>query len=55
MFFILPSVNRYLGFLHILAVVSHAAMTMGALILFSLDIYPEDGLLDHLVAVVLVL
>lgn len=53
-FFIHSSVNSHLGCLHILVMVSNAAMDMGVQISeipisILLGIYPEEGLLDYMV------
>ena len=45
------SADGYLGCFHLLAVENHAAVNMGMHpihILFSLDIYPEVEVLDHI-------
>ena len=59
-FLIHSSVNGYLGCFHVLVTVNNAAVKwecshlFEVLILFPLDIYPEVGLLDHLVVLFLV-
>ena len=49
--FIHLSVDGYLGYLHVLAIVNGAAVNIGAHVFkleFSLDICPEVGLLNHM-------
>ena len=50
-FFIHSSVDGYLGFFHVLAIVNSTAVNMGSVYLFKLqfcpDIFPGVGLLDH--------
>ena len=51
LFFIHLSVDGYLGYLHVLAIVNGAAVNIGAHVFkleFYLDICPEVGLLDHM-------
>lgn len=59
-FLLLSSINGYLDTFHILAIIKHAAMSMGCshllevLILFPLGTYPGVGLLDHKVGLFLI-
>ena len=59
-FFIHLSVSGHIGYFYVLAIVNSAAMTMGYMHLFKLeilsflDICPGTGLLDHMVALLLV-
>ena len=57
-FFILSSVNRYLGYFHVLALINSAAVNVGIHVYFQIiiffDIYPGLGLMDHMVVLYLV-
>ena len=57
-FFLHFSVHGYLGCFHVLAIVNHAAMNIVVHVFFQLwfswNICPGVGLLDHMVALVLV-
>ena len=56
-FFVHSSVNGHLGFFHVLAVISNAAVNVGCMYLsklqFSLDICAGVGLLDHMLGLFL--
>ena len=58
MFFIHSSVNEHLGCFHALTVVNSAAKNIGVHVSFELwfssEIYPGVGLLDYMVALLLV-
>ena len=55
-FFIHSSINGYLGWFHVLAVVNSAVMNIGCMYLFELwfspDICPGMGLLGHMVVLI---
>ena len=58
-FFIHSSIEGHLGCFHTLATVNNAAVKMGVWIsirdiLFPSDIYPEVGLVDHIVVLFLI-
>ena len=47
-FFIQSPVNEHFGYFDVLTIVNNAAKNMEIVISFSLDIYLEVGLLDHM-------
>ena len=55
----IPSIDEYLGYFHILAMLNNVTVNIGCIYLFewvfSLDICPRVGLLDHMATLFLVL